>query len=78
MFTKDTSVDGIADDMMYFWVHLERYEMKSIDLFTVKIDNMKLLDEDKVLSEDFKDLGLGLYGIIPCLLYTSPSPRDRS
>ena len=65
VFRKYTYDDGIAGDIMYFWVHLEPHETKSIDLFTVKIDNMKLLDEEMVLSEDFKDLGLGLYGIIP-------------
>ena len=30
----------------------------------------------EVILFDFQRLGIALYGVVICLLYTSPSPRD--
>ncbi|MBN1214945.1 MAG: hypothetical protein JXA99_05820 [Candidatus Lokiarchaeota archaeon] len=57
------------DNDISFWIELGEKNTvtskKTIDLFTFSIDNMKLIDEEQLFSEDIEDLGFGLFEIIP-------------
>ncbi len=65
-FNYDTTIDlQNNDETLHFWIELGPSSFKNIDLLEVEVNNLELIDDENILTEDLKDLGFGLYGIIP-------------
>ena len=77
--TAQKMVDELKQSGIKHIIILAHYGYNNELELAKKIDGVDLIigGDSHTLLGDFDDLGLNASGPYPCLLYTSPSPRDR-